>query len=160
MPETRHIAEHRLLTAGWRNPTELARVCDAFNLRFLDFADRLTGITVEYLRGCAEEGLLPTLAEAVAALDAKAVPHEDDELYSVLQDTPVPHGVTLTDLAQAVQQGADARTNELCRALARDAFRALSHTFACPDCIRCSRRTAAPRARREWRPQYEPSNAS
>ena len=32
----RHVAEYRLLVAGWRDPGELARVCDVLDLRYLD----------------------------------------------------------------------------------------------------------------------------
>ena len=163
----KHRAELRLLAAGWRDPAELARVCDSLDMRKVDFADRLYGITIEYLRDCLRRGAQPTLTEAEATLRSRCVPHADGELYHVLMDTFVPAGESITDLAFAVQQGADERTNELCRMLAREAFRAWSHAFSCPNCIRCSQvkpsqarlRTVAPRAPKVWRLRYESSNA-
>jgi len=131
-------AEHRLLAAGWRNPVELARVCDALTLRYLDFADRLAGVAIGYLRTCADRGVTPDLNEAERMLSERAVPRSPGELYHILQQ-PVTPGDRLADLALAVQRGADERTDELCRALARDGLRTLQHAFNCADCIRCQR---------------------
>lgn len=164
--EVEPLIEHRFLTAGWRDPKELSRVCESLNLRAVDFADRLVAVTVDYLRDCATRGAQPSLTEAVDVLASRAMPDAIDELYFILQDTELSPGDSLTDLALAVQQGADERTNELCRMLAREAFKAVSHTFNCPNCIRCSQAkpshprlgTIAPRARKAWRLQYESAN--
>jgi hypothetical protein len=158
--------ERRLLTTGWRGPAELARVADALDLRYPDFGDRLVGIVVGYLRACTDRGVAPDLDEAERLLTERAVPRSPGELYAILQE-PVTPGDTLADLALAVQQSAHRRTDELCRLLTRDAFRAWSHTFNCPRCIGCSQakpspprlRMVAPRARKAWRLRYEPSNA-
>jgi len=158
--------ERRLLTMSWRNPRELARVADYLDLHVTDFGDRLVGIAVGYVRWCADRGVTPDLDEAELLLTENAVPRSPGELYHILQE-PVTPGDSLADLALAVQQAADERTDELCRMLTREAFRAWSHTFNCRDCIRCSQakpspprlRTAAPRARKAWRQRYEPSNA-
>ncbi|MFH1108726.1 MAG: hypothetical protein V1790_05980 [Planctomycetota bacterium] len=160
------LAEHHLLAAGWRNPAELSRVCDALHLRYLDFGDRLVGVVVGYLRSCADRGVPPDLDECEQLLTTKAVPRDPGELYHILQDPTA--GESITDLALAVQRGADERTDALCRALTRDALKAVSHTFTCPDCIRCSQakpsgprpRMPASRADKAWRLRYEPSNAN
>jgi hypothetical protein len=162
-----HIAEHRLLAAGWRNPAELARVCDALHLRYLDFGDRLIGVVVGYLRACADAGSTPDLEGAERLLTKRGVSRAPGELYHILQE-PLTPGDTLVDLALEVQRGADRRTDELCRSLTLDGFRTLRHAFNCADCIRCSQgkhsqpqlATVAPRAHNAWRLRYEPSNAN
>jgi len=159
------LAERRLLAAAWAKPSECARVCGSLDLRYMDFADRLVGIVVGYIRQSADAGTAPDLDEAERILSERAVPRSPGELYAILQEPTA--GESIPDLALAVQQSADERTSELCRSLTREAFRAWSHTFNCRDCIRCSQakpspprlRIAAPRARKAWRLQYERSNA-
>ena len=161
------LAENHFLALGWRDPVELAHVCDCLRLHEIDFADRLVSIVVGYLRSRADRGVAPDLDECERVLTERAVPRSRGELYAILQE-PVTPSDTLADLALQVQQGADERTDELCRMLTRDAFRAFSHTFNCPRCIGCSHtkpssprlRTVAPRARKAWRLRYEPSNAN
>jgi len=137
MPEThvQRLGEHRLLTLGWRDPAELARVCDALHLRYLDFGDRLVGTAVGYIRQRADAGTAPDLGEAERMLSERAVPRSPGELYAILQEPTV--GESIIDLALQVQRGADQRTDELCTMLAREAFRAMGHAFGCGDCIRC-----------------------
>ena len=166
LPSSKNNPEHRLLVAGWRDPVELVRVCDCLDLHKIDFADRLVGVSVRYLRVCADRGVTPDLDEAEQLLTGKAVPRSPGELYHILQQPTA--GESITDLALAVQQGADERTDELCRSLTRDVLRAWQHTLNCPRCIDCSQakpsqprlRTVAPRARKAWRLRYEPSNAN
>ena len=105
--------EQRLLTAGWRDPGELVRVCDAFNLRHSDFRDRLVEIAVAYVRECATCGVLPTLHEAAVAFDSLGVPHADGELYQILMDTLVPPGVTIVDLADDVLRASQERSERV-----------------------------------------------
>ena len=140
------LGEHRLLRAGWRSPRELVRIADAVDLKTADFADRLVAVTLCYVCDVAEQGGAPDLNEAVAVLSANAVPTAPDELYHLLQQPTA--GESIADLALAVQQSADERTSELCRSLAHDAFKAVTHTFTCPDCIQCQRGN-----RRTWTTQ-------
>jgi len=147
-------AERILLATGWSRPAELASVAAALGLRVTDFSDRLVGIVVAYLRLCGERAVKPTLPEAVALLASRAVPHADGELYHILQDTPVPGTESRVDLVADVQRAADARTDELCRSLASDAFRAVAHAFKCRDCISCQR-TRRPSKAGAWRPQHD-----
>jgi len=144
-------AERILLATGWSRPAELASIAAVLGLRVTDFRDRLCGIVIEYLRDCVTHGTLPTLTEAVAALASRGVPHADGELYQILMDTPMPACESIADLGLAVQQGADERTDELCRMLTREAFRAWSHAFNCRDCIHCQR-TRRPSKSGAWKP--------
>ncbi len=148
--------ERILLATGWSRPAELASVAAALGLRVTDFRDRLCGLAVDYLRGCAELGVKPTLTEAVDVLASQAVPGASGELYHILMDTPVPAGEALVDLVADVQRGADERTDALCDSLMRDGVRALLHTFNCPDCIHCQR-TRRPSKAGAWRPQHDPA---
>jgi len=145
--------EHILLAAAWADPVQFACDADRLELHISDFADRLCGTVAGYLRICGESGRLPSLAGAEAVLDSFAVPHEPDEVFFLLIDTPVSRGDSFADLIRAVQRAADDRAEAQCRALARDALRAVRHAFECPRCKSCrtnprERRFASPRARR------------
>jgi len=152
----RRRAEHRLLAAAWRDPGELARVCDCLRLHEIDFADRLVGIAVGYVRWCSDRGVTPSLNEAERLLTERAVPRDRHELYDILQSPTA--GKSIPDLALEVQQGADERTSDLCRSLARDGLRTLQHAFNCSDCIRCSQ--GKRRSHKAWRlPRYDRATA-
>jgi hypothetical protein len=139
-------AEHRFLALGWRDPVDLAHACDCLALRVTDFGDRLVGVVVGYLRTCFGRRVAPDLDECERLLTERAVPRSAGELYAILQEPTV--GESITDLALAVQQAADSRTDELCRSLTRDALKAVKHAFDCADCIQCQQGN-----RRTWTAQ-------
>jgi len=139
-------AERILLATGWSKPVELARVCDCLGLRNLDFADRLCGIVVDYLRVCADRGVTPDLDDAERLLSERAVTRSPGELRLILQE-PVAPGDTFADLVQEVQRAADARTDELCNSLIRNGVRAFLHAFNCERCISCQRRQPPSKAK-------------
>jgi len=134
--------ERRLLTAGWRNHVELARDCDALGLGVTDFGDRLCGLAVDYVRHCAARGTQPTLSEAAAMLDSQGVPDAIDELYMLLQDTPVPPGDTIVDLADDVLCASQERSDELCRSLCRYTLRAINRGLRIDAELRQQRRSS------------------
>ena len=141
-------AERRLLAAGWWNPSELARAADAFGLHGGDFLDRLCGVAVGYLCSCTANNCEPKLSEAAEHLPDLGIPNAIDELYFVLVETPLSPGDALPDLAQAVQQAADERSEADCRAVTREATLIVLHALACPRCRQCARAVQSSRATR------------
>jgi len=130
--------EKRLLCLGWRDPSELARVADAYGLHVDDFRDRLCGVAVGYLRECGDDNRTPSWPEAVDYLARHGFRNADD-FYFILVDKPVPDGDTVTDLVEQVQRAADDRAAEDCRYVTREAVSLTLHALGCPRCQRCAK---------------------
>ncbi len=139
-------SETVLTASAWFSPGEFAKVADAFGLHDSDFGDRLCSVVCAYLRVCGERGATPTIRTANAVLDEFAVPRDFDDLFYILIEPPTNHGDSLTDLIRDVQRDAAIRAESECRALARDALRAIQQTF---DRRHCIRRFTTPRLARK-----------
>ena len=100
-------AEARLVSAGWRDPAEVARVADAAALHVSDFSSRLCGVVCGYIRIVGERGQLPTIDGALAILSGLAT--SERELTPLLE-TPIPSGESIADLVTAVVRGAAERS--------------------------------------------------
>jgi len=121
--------ETRLIARAWVEPIQFACDADRLGLHVDDFADRMLGTVAGYLRIVGESGQTPTPAGAEAMLSEWAVPHDPDEVFWILYDTPFPRGESFADLIMDVQRAAYDRGEAEFRALGRDALRAWKEAF-------------------------------